>query len=114
MVSTMRVPPPSACSATTSPPCDSATWRTIASPRPEPGHPARGARAVEAVEDVREVLVGDPGAVVSHDELSVVHLDLDLRARRAPLRRVVEEVRRQRARCVAGTPCTVDGSSSTE
>ena len=33
----MRVPPPSACSATTSPPFDSATCRTIASPSPEPG-----------------------------------------------------------------------------
>ena len=37
----MSVPPPSACSATTVPPCVSATWRTIASPRP-------GARACPA------------------------------------------------------------------
>jgi hypothetical protein len=35
----MRVPPPSARSALTSPPCASATWRTMASPRPDPGMP---------------------------------------------------------------------------
>ena len=37
------------------PPWRSATWRTIARPRPEPGAPARRGGAVEAVEDVREV-----------------------------------------------------------
>jgi hypothetical protein len=35
----MSVPPPSAPSALTSPPCASATWRTIAKPSPEPGMP---------------------------------------------------------------------------
>jgi hypothetical protein len=35
----MRVPPPSARSALTSPPCASATWRTMASPNPDPGMP---------------------------------------------------------------------------
>jgi hypothetical protein len=35
----MRVPPPSARSALTSPPCASATWRTMASPSPDPGMP---------------------------------------------------------------------------
>ena len=41
----IRVPPPSAGSALTSPPCTSATWRTIASPSPEPAIPrADGAR----------------------------------------------------------------------
>ena len=35
----IRVPPPSACSATTFPPCVSATCRTIASPSPDPGMP---------------------------------------------------------------------------
>jgi hypothetical protein len=35
----MRVPPPSARSALTSPPCASATWRTMASPKPDPGIP---------------------------------------------------------------------------
>ena len=67
----MSVPPPSARSATTLPPCDSATWRTIASPSPEPGRPRAARRAVEAVEDVREVLVGDPRAVVAHGDLAV-------------------------------------------
>ena len=37
--SVIRVPPPAARSATTSPPWVSATWRTIASPRPDPGMP---------------------------------------------------------------------------
>ena len=49
----------------TVPPCDSATWRTIARPSPEPGMPRASRRAVEAVEDVREVLVGDAGPVVA-------------------------------------------------
>ena len=41
----MRVPPPSARSALTAPPCASATCRTMARPRPEPGIPrAEGAR----------------------------------------------------------------------
>ena len=41
----ITVPPPGARSATTAPPWRSATWRTIASPRPEPGRPrAEGAR----------------------------------------------------------------------
>jgi hypothetical protein len=35
----MSVPPPSARSAVTSPPCASATWRTMASPSPDPGMP---------------------------------------------------------------------------
>ena len=100
----MRVPPPSACSATTSPPCDSATWRTIASPSPEPGMPARGAGAIEAVEDVGQVLVGDARTVVSHRQPSVAHRDLDLAAGRAPLRRVVEQVRRPHARASRGRP----------
>ena len=89
----MRVPPPSAASATTWPPCDSATCRTIARPSPEPGQPARRARAVEAVEDVREVLLVDPGAVVAHHDLPVFDGDLDLAVGRAPLGGVVEEVR---------------------
>ena len=37
--SDISVPPPSAASALTSPPCASATWRTIARPRPDPGMP---------------------------------------------------------------------------
>jgi hypothetical protein len=41
----MRVPPPSARSATISPSCVSATWRTIASPRPDPGIPRAAAVA---------------------------------------------------------------------
>jgi hypothetical protein len=56
------------------------------------GHPASGASSIETIEDVREILVGDPRAVISHYELSVVYLHLDLRARRAPLRRVVEKI----------------------
>jgi AraC-like DNA-binding protein len=41
--SRMSVPPPSAGSAVTRPPCWSTTWRTIASPRPEPGRPRASA-----------------------------------------------------------------------
>ena len=37
--STKREPPPAPSSTATVPPCVSATWRTIARPRPEPGRP---------------------------------------------------------------------------
>src|SRR6187402_3598370 len=60
---------------------------------PGAGHASRGPRAVEAVEDVREVLVGDTGPVVADGNLAVTDLDPDLGAGRAPLGRVVEEVR---------------------
>lgn len=39
----IAVPPPAARSAATEPPCCSATWRTIARPRPEPGRPRASA-----------------------------------------------------------------------
>ena len=61
-------------------------------PEPGPRHPARPTGAVETVEDVREVLVRDARAVVSHREPPVADLHLDLGAGRAPLRRVVEQV----------------------
>ena len=89
----MRAPPPFARSATTVPPCDSATCRTIARPSPNPGRPRAAGRAVEAVEHIGEVGVRDAGAVVAHAHLAVAHADLDLAARRAPLGGVVEQVR---------------------
>ena len=46
---------PARSRASTSPPCASAAWRTIARPRPEPGSDARVVGAVEAVEHVRQV-----------------------------------------------------------
>ena len=49
-------PPAGALAARTLPPCCSATWRTIARPEPGARPPARGRAAVEAVEQVREVL----------------------------------------------------------
>ncbi len=39
----ITVPPSGAASAYTEPPCCSATWRTIASPSPEPGRPRASA-----------------------------------------------------------------------
>lgn len=39
----IAVPPPGAASAAIVPPCCSTTWRTIASPRPEPGRPRASA-----------------------------------------------------------------------
>ena len=53
----------------------------------------RAGGAVEAVEDVRQVLRGDARAVVANRDLAVAHRDLDLAAGRAPLGRVVEQVR---------------------
>ena len=62
-------------------------------PEPRPRKPARIRSAVEAVEDVREILFRDSRPVVSDRDLFAADSDLDLAARRAPLRRVVEEVR---------------------
>src|SRR3954463_3761619 len=49
-----------------------------------PGHAARRRRAVEAVEDEGDVLLGDPGAEVAHGHLAAGDGDLDDRAVRAP------------------------------
>ena len=89
----MRAPPPFARSATTVPPCDSATCRTIARPSPEPGRPRAAGGAVEAVEHIGQVGVRDAGTVIAHAHLAVAHPDLDLAARGAPLGGVVEQVR---------------------
>src|SRR6476646_7662315 len=50
------------------------------------------ASTVEAVEDVREIFVRDAGTVVADAEPAIPDLDLDLRARLAPLRGVVQEI----------------------
>src|SRR6187455_1789059 len=55
---------------------------------PGSGHPARLTCAIEAVEDVRQVLVRDPRAVIANDEHPAAQLDLDDSSGRAPLRRV--------------------------
>ncbi len=62
-------------------------------PEPGAGHAPRGSGSVEAVEHVRQVLLVDPGTVVAHRHLAVANGDLDLAAGRAPLGRVVEQVR---------------------
>ena len=69
--STKRAPPSSGDSTRTLPPCDSATWRTMARPRPGARAPARGGAAVEAIEDERDVLGGHAGAVVAHGDHAV-------------------------------------------
>ena len=74
------------------PPWASATCLTIARPRPDPGSPRAAAGAVEAVEDVRQVLRGDAGAVVAHGHLAPGDRDLHRLPGRAPLDRVVEQV----------------------
>ena len=61
-------------------------------PEPRPGKATRRTRAIEAVEDVGQVLVRDSRPVVSHGQPSVPDGDLDLAAGGAPLRRVVEQV----------------------
>ena len=87
-------PPPAALAACASPPCASAAWRTIASPRPEPGQcrvrcrRGRSARTRAGGRPRRSR--GRGRARVSH---AVGQLDLDRAALRAPLERVVHEVR---------------------
>ena len=86
-----RAPPPSARPAEALPPCVSATWRTIASPSPEPGRPRARGRAVEAVEEPLAVLVGDPRPAIAHRHGAVCDGDLD-RLARAPADRVLEQI----------------------
>lgn len=53
---------------------------------------ARGFGAVEPVEDVRQIRIGDPGALVSDVQLVVAELDVDRSAGRAPPHRVAQDV----------------------
>ena len=55
-------PPSFGRSTATWPPCDSATWRTIANPSPEPGKRAGRRGTVEAIEDEGQVCLVDPPA----------------------------------------------------
>ena len=91
--SSRRVPPPSAGSATAVP--DAPRRPGARSPGRGPSRrAARGRRAVEAVEHVRQVLGRDAGAVVAHRDLAAADGHLDRRAAgRAPLDGVVEQVR---------------------
>src|SRR4029453_13303047 len=57
------------------------------------GQAGRGGRAVETGKHERRVLLRDAGAAVAHGDFAVAHDDVDLAARRAPLRGVVEQVR---------------------
>src|SRR5581483_2334425 len=61
-------------------------------PEAGPGKRAGGGGPVEAVEDVLAILLGDPGAVVADPQLAVDERDLDVRAGRAPLAGVLEQV----------------------
>ena len=69
----IRAPPRGSFSATMVPPSALTTWATIARPRPDPGRPAGRRRAVEAVEDVGQVLRGDARAVVADDDVPSRH-----------------------------------------
>src|SRR5581483_11984435 len=62
-------------------------------PEPRPRQRAGVRRAVEALEDVRAVLLGDAGAAVADAQDAARERDVDGRARRAPLRGVLEQVR---------------------
>ena len=85
-------PPVGSFSAVIVPPSAFTTWATMARPRPEPGKAARRRGAVEAIEDVRQVVRSDAGAVVAHDHGAVGALHRHGLARGAPLPGVVEQV----------------------
>src|SRR5206468_9580113 len=61
-------------------------------PEPRAWAATCGSRTTETVEDVRKVFLVDSGAVVAHADFAVSHRDLDVGARGAPLRSVVEQV----------------------
>ena len=71
-------------------------------PEPRAGQGTSRSGPVEAVEDVRQVGLGDPGPVVAHGQPPVGEPDLDGAAGRAPLDRVVENVVDARARAAIG------------
>ncbi len=83
-----RRPPPS-----TVPPWPSATWRTIARPRPEPGRPRAASERKKRSKTMVAVRRVDPGTAVAHGQLAVAQAHVDHRARRTPLGGVVEQVR---------------------
>ena len=88
----MRVPPPSA--ARRRPPAvRDGDLPDDREPEARARPAARRTGAIEAVEDVRKVFLVDAGPVVTHAQRAVAHRDLDVAVRRAPLRRVVEQVR---------------------
>jgi AraC-like DNA-binding protein len=60
--------------------------------QPRTGPSARLRAAVEAVEDVRPVVLGDARSVVAHRQLTARQLDLDRRVGGAVLQRVVEQI----------------------
>ena len=88
-----------AFSAVASPPCAERDLADDREPEPRAGQVARVRGPVEAVEDVGEVLLGDPRAVVAHGHLGAGHRDVD---RVAPLRGVVEQVRDRAVELGAG------------
>ena len=93
------VPPPSSDtrSAQTVPPCAPLPPPHDREPEPRAGPVPRRGQAVEAVEDVREVVQVDAGSAVADADLAVVDGDVDVSARRAPLRGVVERWTRRGA-----------------
>jgi hypothetical protein len=60
---------------------------------PRTGQPTRVRGAVEAVEDVRQILGREARPVVAHGDDAVAYADLDRLAGRAPFQRVVQQVR---------------------
>ena len=72
----IRVPPDGdAAGRRREPECRSATWATIDRPSPEPGIVARLGGAVEPLEDVRQVGLGDAGALVVDGDHAAVQGD---------------------------------------
>ena len=106
IVITNRAPVPVAGrSSATVPPCDSATARTMASPRPEPRVPVR--TADEAVEHARPELGWNPRPVVldGQNRHAVLHRGgrADVRAGGRVPGRVLDQVERQAMKVVAHT-----------
>src|SRR5881296_844397 len=61
-------------------------------PEPRPGHRACGRCPVEAVEDTREVLAVDAGAVIADGDRPVAQAYLDQPTGRTPLARIVQHI----------------------
>ncbi len=90
----MRVPPTGSRSARIVPPSALTTWATMASPKPELRRPGR--RSIEAIEDVRKILVGCSGPWSRTTTAPSRQSTVTTSPTEAPFPGVVEETSRRR------------------
>ena len=104
----VNVDPPGPVRTSTVPSLARATLPTMASPSPAPGIPRAPGGPVEALEDVREILVRDARALLADQDPAVLDDDAHRGAWRTPLDGVVDQV----ADGVIGVRSSCDASAT--